>query len=125
MHNMRILIGCILMLSIHAVAAGSILRAGVLHRAVQDTLSEATGQQDSLAQDSLTLDAATTAVSAPERDSIFSDQAIFTVALDADKIARFPAATLQQYMKDQAPGLSVQENSGEPGWVDRRSVVRG
>src|SRR3546814_20375257 len=89
MHNMRILIGCILMLSIHAVAAGSILRAGVLHRAVQDTLSEATGQQDSLAQDSLTLDAETTAVSATERDSIFSDQAIFTVAIDADN-STFP-----------------------------------
>lgn len=116
---MRILIGCILMLSIHSVSAGSIFRAGVLHRAVQDTLVEAAGQQDSLAVDS-----AATGLFPSGRDSIFNDQHVFTVALDADKIARFPAATLQQYMKDQAPGLYVQENSGEPGTV-QPMYIRG
>lgn len=119
MHNTRILIGCILLLSVHTVSAGSTFRVGVLHRAVQDTLSGATGQQDSLAVDSTT-----TEFIAADRDSIFNDQDVFTVALDADRIARFPAATLQQYMKDQSPGLYIQENSGEPGTV-QPMYIRG
>jgi len=51
------------------------------------------------------------------KDSLLNNQDVRTVALKADDIARFPAASLQQYMKDQAPGLYIQENSGEPGKV--------
>ena len=126
MHNMRILIGCILLLCVYAVAAGSTSRGSLLPLALQDPL---VGTQDTLVdtlatQDSLVSDSAITASPPSRRDSVFSDQQVFTVALDVDHIARFPAASLQQYMKDQAPGLYVQENSGEPGSI-QSMYIRG
>src|SRR5690606_11648512 len=119
MHNKRILIGCILMLLIHAVSVGSVVRAAMFLPAPQDTLIVAAGQPDSLARDS-----AATALFPTGRDSVFGELRLRTVALDADDIARFPAASLQQYMKDQTPGLYVQESSGEPGKV-QPMYIRG
>ncbi len=87
--------------------------------APQDTLIVAAGQPDSLARDS-----AATALFPTGRDSVFGELRLRTVALDADDIARFPAASLQQYMKDQTPGLYVQESSGEPGKV-QPMYIRG
>lgn len=60
-----------------------------------------------------------------DRDqSIFSDLGKRSVNSVPDDLARFPAVSLQQYLKDQAPGLYVQENSGEPGTV-QPLFVRG
>ncbi|GGG91258.1 SusC/RagA family TonB-linked outer membrane protein [Parapedobacter pyrenivorans] len=102
----------LMVLFIHPVFAVSVSRITHLHQEGQDTLATPT-QQDSLATDSTRI-----ALLAPAgRDSVFSDQTVQIIAFDVEKIARFPATSLQQYLKDQAPGLYVQEDSGEPGSV--------
>lgn len=99
-------------LFIPPVFAVSVSRITHLHQGGQDTLATPT-QQDSLAMDSTRIESL-----APEgRDSVFSDQTVQIITFDVEKIARFPATSLQQYLKDQASGLYVQEDSGEPGSV--------
>lgn len=106
-----------MVLFIHPALAASVFRVTSHDQAGQGTL-QAPIQQDSLAADSLEADLSVS----QKTDSIFSDYAVETVALDVEKIARFPATSLQQYLKDQAPGLYIQENSSEPGSIQSMHV---
>ncbi len=47
-----------------------------------------------------------------------------SVTKDPDQLALYPAISLQQSLKAQAPGLFIQESSGEPGTV-QQMYVRG
>ncbi|ATP57180.1 hypothetical protein CPT03_12205 [Pedobacter ginsengisoli] len=40
------------------------------------------------------------------------------------KLSKIPAVSLQQYLKGQAPGINIQEPSGEPGTV-QNMFIRG
>lgn len=47
-----------------------------------------------------------------------------SVAKSPDELAKFPGVSLQQILKGQAPGLYVQEASGEPGTI-QQMYIRG
>jgi TonB-linked SusC/RagA family outer membrane protein len=49
------------------------------------------------------------------KNSIAKDLKLQTNAVSPTKVLTYPAITLQQYLKGQAPGLYVQEPSSEPG----------
>ncbi|MFB2121425.1 SusC/RagA family TonB-linked outer membrane protein [Parapedobacter sp. 2B3] len=96
---MRILVTClILAVFAYPIDASPIPRSGTSSPVAQDTALNTPRGQDSLAADVAVVDLG--------RQS---------TTLGLDEIARFPAVALQQYIKDQVPGLYVQENSGEPG----------
>lgn len=83
--------------------------------------------QDSIAQDSSALDSA-------KIDTVYEVKLPLPLKkigrsaqiLDAtvDDLARFPAVSLQQYLKGQVAGLYVQESNGEPGSV-QSMLIRG
>lgn len=79
----------------------------------------------SLQQDSLHTDTSSVRpISLSARDSVFADLSSRPINLVPDDMAKFPGLSLQQYVKDQAPGLFVQENSGEPGTI-QAMYIRG
>ncbi|MGK6351270.1 SusC/RagA family TonB-linked outer membrane protein [Parapedobacter sp. DT-150] len=86
---------------------------------VADTLKVAP-QRDSLNNDS----AAVRFFPLERNDTVFTDLSNRSMNVGPDDIARFPAVSLHQYLKDQAAGLYIQENSGEPGSV-QSMYVRG
>jgi len=57
------------------------------------------------------------------RDTVFTDVSIAS-SLDPRELSVFPAVSLQQYIKGSAPGVYVQESSGEPGAL-QSMFVRG
>jgi len=54
----------------------------------------------------------------------FTDISEKTVASDINELTLFPAVSLQQALKSQAPGLYIQEASGEPGTL-QQMYIRG
>ncbi len=58
------------------------------------------------------------------RKKVKSEPRLPGVAISASRLAEIPAVSLQQYLKGQAPGLSIQEPSGEPGTV-QNMFIRG
>lgn len=102
MRNTRILIGCaVLIMGTSQVYAAYVPRVALKEPVVRDTIAP------------------------PEKAQGDSTEVLETrVWLKPDQIARFPAVSLQQYLKDQAPGLYVQEGTGEPGTV-QPMYVRG
>ncbi|MFC3196064.1 SusC/RagA family TonB-linked outer membrane protein [Parapedobacter deserti] len=84
-----------------------------------DTLSQ------SSAANNLTNDTSAVQVVSLGRDHrVFTDINRHSLTGEPDDIARFPAVSLQQYLKDRVAGLYVQETSGEPGTV-QQMYIRG
>lgn len=81
-------------------------------------------QQDTTLQDTSERD---TSLQANEfdigRDSIFTDVSLEEV-LNPRVLSIYPAVSLQQYMKGNAPGVYVKEPSGEPG-TEQSMFIRG
>lgn len=128
MHNTRMLVFFALLLL--GLAGLSVTRASIGTATAH--YPYATGyswQADSLDMaidsDSLTHDTAMVKVlSFGRNETVFTDRSSHTILQQTRDIARFPAVGLQQYLKDQAPGLYVQESSGEPGTV-QQMYMRG
>lgn len=59
-----------------------------------------------------------------KRDSVFTDVAKVTMAQSTSELSTLPVISLQQYLKGNAPGVYVQESSGEPGAV-QNMFIRG
>ena len=59
-----------------------------------------------------------------KRDSIFTDVAKVTMAQSTGELSTLPVISLQQYLKGNAPGVYVQEPSGEPG-TNQNMFIRG
>jgi len=81
------------------IAAGSALRLTAII------------QQDTTKKD--TVKAVVTAQN--KKDKLFRRLRPASIGKKPEELALYPAATLQQSLKGQAPGLYVQESSGEPG----------
>ncbi|WP_257667488.1 SusC/RagA family TonB-linked outer membrane protein [Parapedobacter tibetensis] len=76
-------------------------------------------------KDSLTNDSAVVQFLPIDRDrSLFTDRNPQSISLPSEDIAHYPAVSLQQYLKDQAVGLYIQESSGEPGTI-QPMFIRG
>jgi TonB-linked SusC/RagA family outer membrane protein len=56
------------------------------------------------------------------RDSIFTDIGRNTLNQSPGSLSTFPAVSLQQFLKGNAPGVYVQEPSGEPGTVQNMHI---
>src|SRR5690606_24770977 len=78
-------------------------------------------EQDSISQKDTALHVATYL---ENRRNAFGDKAARTVMDDTEKLGLFPAVSIHQYLKGQAPGLYIQESNGEPGSV-QNMFVRG
>lgn len=57
-------------------------------------------------------------------DSIYSDISLVNVVTSPARLSELPVVSLQQYLKGNAPGLQIQEPSGEPGTV-QQMFMRG
>jgi len=106
MRNTRILVShALLVLVTYPAFAVSVSRIGIAYQTAQDTALNNPAGQDSLSGDTAVLDR-------------------LSIGIAPDDAAHFPAVALQQYIKDRAPGLYVQENSGEPGTI-QPMYIRG
>lgn len=111
-----ILMGCALLyLTYPAYAARNFSSA-----TYPSTVDTAGAAQDSLRSDTTLV----RELAIGRRDSVFTDLSARFMSAAPDDIARFPAVSLQQYLKDQVAGLYVLENTGEPGSV-QPMYIRG
>lgn len=119
MRNTIILLGCALLFLTYPTFAIHHFQEGGTDNQPVDTAGT-TVPQDSLVNDTTLVKELTI----NRVDSIFTDVNVRSMSTAPDEIARFPAVSLQQYLKDQAAGLYVQENTGEPGSV-QPMYIRG
>ncbi|GGC21685.1 SusC/RagA family TonB-linked outer membrane protein [Parapedobacter defluvii] len=119
MRNTIILLGCALLFLTYPTFAIHHFQEGGTNNQPVDTAGT-TVPQDSLVNDTTLVKELTIS----RVDSIFTDVNVRSMSTAPDEIARFPAVSLQQYLKDQAAGLYVQENTGEPGSV-QQMYIRG
>ncbi|RQP15115.1 SusC/RagA family TonB-linked outer membrane protein [Parapedobacter defluvii] len=119
MRNTIILLGCALLFLTYPTFAIHHFQEGGTDNQPVDTAGT-TVPQDSLVNDTTLVKELTIS----RVDSIFTDVNVRSMSTAPDEIARFPAVSLQQYLKDQAAGLYVQENTGEPGSV-QPMYIRG
>jgi len=76
-------------------------------------------------QDSIATDSTKKAIDSlgMEKSNLpFTDLSKKTVGATVKELSLFPAVSLQQSLKGQAPGLYVQESSGEPGTVQQMYI---
>ena len=79
-------------------------------------------QQDTTKKD--VQDTTKQTVTKSRKDSVFAGRPVMSTAQPLDRLSQFPAVSLQQYLKGQAPGVYIKESSGEPGSV-QQMYIRG
>lgn len=98
-------------------------KAAIFCYSILFTLSEGSAMT---IQDSLAVDSVKASIDTVHRETSveFTDRAVKTVGSTMKELTVYPAVSLQQSLKGQAPGLYIQETSGEPGSL-QQMYVRG
>jgi TonB-linked SusC/RagA family outer membrane protein len=92
--------------------------------AFQQDTAKATIPKKILAQDTVVLDTTKSNILAGTNKNALFFQPAHSVAKTPDQLAIYPGVSIQQFLKGQAPGLFVQESSGEPGSL-QQMYIRG